>query len=123
VGTAATGLQLLLYTGLRLVWGPLSANLLAMLVSTLAGIELNRRLTFGARGRARLLRQYAGSVAVFLVGLALSSAGLALITELDPGAARRTELLTLLTVAVLVGLIRFFLLREWVFPRREPVNE
>jgi putative flippase GtrA len=116
VGTAATGLPVGLYLPLRVEVGPLTANLLAMAVSTLASIEANRRLTFRRHGGRGVVRQYVGSVAVFLLGVLLASGTLGLLGALAPGAGRGAELVMLLAADAVVGLFRFVVLRGWVFP-------
>jgi hypothetical protein len=51
VGVASTVAHLLLYVLLRNVTGAIAANVVAMLVTTIANTAANRRLTFGVRGR------------------------------------------------------------------------
>src|SRR5690606_27131241 len=109
VGAASTLFHLLLYTALRPWTGAQAAN-------ALANTAANRRLTFGVRGRGGVLRHHLKSLAAFLVGLALTSGSLALLHRAAPGAAPGAELLTLVLAGLAATLLRFLLLRAWVFP-------
>ncbi|MGW4026105.1 glycosyltransferase family 2 protein, partial [Streptomyces sp. NPDC005009] len=57
-------------------------------------------------------------LAAFLVGLALTSGSLAVLHRAAPGAGPRVELLTLVAANLAATLLRFLLLRAWVFPGR-----
>ncbi|CAL9611317.1 glycosyltransferase [Streptomyces sp. enrichment culture] len=116
VGAASTVFHLLLYTVLRPWTGAQAANALALLASTLANTAANRRLTFGVRGRGGALRHHLKGLAAFLVGLALTGGSLALLHRAVPGAAPGAELLTLVAAGLAATLLRFLLLRAWVFP-------
>lgn len=122
VGTAATALQAALYLPLRSALDPLSANLVAMVISTVVSIEGNRRLTFGRHAHRGLARQYAGSIAVFLLGLALGSLLLGLLGRCVPGAGTGVELAVLIGTDAVVGLVKFAALRAWVFPADRPAR-
>src|SRR5690606_19367582 len=63
-----------------------------------------------------VLRHHLKSLAAFLVGLALTSGSLALLHRAAPGAAPGAELLTLVLAGLAATLLRFLLLRAWVFP-------
>ncbi|MEU3949742.1 bifunctional glycosyltransferase family 2/GtrA family protein [Streptomyces sp. NPDC029526] len=116
VGAASTVFHLLLFTLLRPWTGAQAANALALLAGTLANTAANRRLTFGVRGRGGVLSHHLKGLAAFLVGLALTSGSLALLHRAAPGAAPGTELVTLVLAGLAATLLRFLLLRAWVFP-------
>ncbi|MFF7853360.1 glycosyltransferase [Streptomyces sp. NPDC007904] len=116
VGVASTLFYLLLYTALRPAAGAQAANALALLASAVANTAANRRLTFGVRGRGGVLRHQLKGLAAFLVGLALTSGSLAVLHRTAPGADPRVELLTLILANLAATLLRFLLLRAWVFP-------
>ncbi|CAL9643613.1 bifunctional glycosyltransferase family 2/GtrA family protein [Streptomyces sp. Tu 3180] len=116
VGVASTLFYLLLYTGLRPAAGAQAANALALLISAVANTAANRRLTFGVRGRRGVLRHQLKGMAAFLVGLALTSGSLAVLHRTAPDADPRVELLTLVLANLAATLLRFLLLRAWVFP-------
>ncbi|MEY9484665.1 putative flippase GtrA [Streptomyces calvus] len=116
VGVASTLFYLLLYSLLRPAAGAQAANALALLASAVANTAANRRLTFGVRGRAGVLRHQLKGLAAFLVGLALTSGSLAVLHRTAPGAGPRVELVTLVAANLAATLLRFLLLRAWVFP-------
>ncbi|MFF4258778.1 glycosyltransferase [Streptomyces sp. NPDC001663] len=118
VGAVSTIGYVLLYALLRPAAGPQPANALALLTCALANTAANRRLTFGLRGRGGALRHQAKGLLVFVVGLALTSGSLAALHHLAPGAARSTEVGVLVAANLAATLVRFLLLRAWVFPNR-----
>jgi putative flippase GtrA len=116
VGAVSTIAYLALFLLLRGSAGAFGANLLALAITAVGNTAANRRLTFGFRGRDRAARHYGEGLAVFALGLALSTGALALV----PSAAGASVQLTALVGAnVVTTLLRFVLLRTWVFsPRR-----
>ncbi|MFI6654716.1 glycosyltransferase [Streptomyces sp. NPDC050523] len=116
VGAVSTLGYVLLYAALRPATGPQAANAAALLLCALANTAANRRLTFGLRGRGGALRHHAKGLLVFGVGLALTSGSLAALHHLTPGAARSTEIGVLVAANLAATLLRFLLLRAWVFP-------
>ncbi|MFJ5060333.1 glycosyltransferase [Streptomyces nigra] len=115
VGAVSTLGYVLLYALLRPAAGPQAANAVALLLCALANTAANRRLTFGVRGRDGALRHQAKGLLVFLVGLALTSGSLAVLHGVAPDAARATELVVLVAANLGATLLRFLLLRVWVF--------
>lgn len=120
---AVGGLSTLLYLGLyslfRLGVGPQLANAGALLVSALANTAANRRLTFGVRGRDRVLRHQAQGLVVFAIGLALTSGSLAALDAAGGDSSHGTELAVLVAANLAATVLRFLLFRAWVFPDRE----
>ncbi|MFI6322628.1 glycosyltransferase [Nonomuraea sp. NPDC050556] len=117
VGVISTVAYLLLYSLLRLLMPALAANALALLVTAVANTAANRRFTFGVTGTSGALRQQFEGLIAFLVGLALTTGGLALVPS---GATHGVELLAVVVANALATLVRFLLLRAWVFnPRRK----
>jgi putative flippase GtrA len=117
IGIASTLAYVALFLLLRPI-GAQGANLVALLVTAVANTAANRRFTFGVRGRAGVARhQFEGSV-VFAIGLGLTSGALALLHMLgEPD--RIVELLVLIAANLMATVVRFVLLRGWVFhPRR-----
>ncbi|MFI5817249.1 glycosyltransferase [Streptomyces sp. NPDC051643] len=115
VGVASTIGYVLLYVALRPVTGPQGANAWALLLCAVASTTANRRLTFGPRGRGGALRQQAKGLAVFGLGLALTSGSLAALHRWAPGPGRPTEAVVLVVANLVATLLRFLLLRVWVF--------
>ncbi|KZB83567.1 bifunctional glycosyltransferase family 2/GtrA family protein [Amycolatopsis regifaucium] len=123
VGVASTVAYLVLFLLLRTFTGAQAANLVALLVTAIGNTALNRRVTFGIRGREGAgLHQFQGLI-VFGLGLGLTSGVLALLhTMTTPGLPLEITALVLANLAAIV--LRFLLLRGWVFrSRRQPATE
>ncbi|MEU6343970.1 bifunctional glycosyltransferase family 2/GtrA family protein [Streptomyces sp. NPDC046977] len=118
VGVVSTAGYLLLYAALRPAAGPQAANALALLVCAVANTAANCRLTFGVRGRAGAARHHVRGLVAFLIGLALTSGALAALHHAAPGAGHRVETGALVAANLAATLLRFLLLRSWVFPGR-----
>jgi putative flippase GtrA len=123
VGILSTLAYLVLFLVLRLGMGAQAANFLALGITAVANTAANRRLTFGVRGRERAGRHQLEGLVVFGLGLALTSGSLALLNSLtEPGRVLELSVLVLANLAATV--LRFVLLRGWVFnPRRAAVKE
>lgn len=115
VGALSTLFYLLLYSGFRTFAGSQVANALALLVSAVANTAANRRLTFGVRGRDRAMRHQAQGLVVFGIGLALTSGSLAALGAASGDPAHSTELAVLIAANLAATVLRFLLLRAWVF--------
>ncbi|MGV2917472.1 glycosyltransferase [Streptomyces alfalfae] len=118
VGVLSTLFYLLLYSGFRTFTGAQAANAFALLVSAVANTAANRRLTFGVRGRDRAVRHQAQGLVVFAIGLALTSGSLAALGAASGDPAHSTELAVLVAANLAATVLRFLLLRAWVFPDR-----
>ncbi|MEU4327061.1 bifunctional glycosyltransferase family 2/GtrA family protein [Nonomuraea dietziae] len=119
IGIVSTLSYLLLYSLLRLVAPAYAANAVALFVTAVANTAANRRFTFGVKGSAGAIRHQVEGLIAFLVGLALTTGGLAL---LPSGAPHWVELVAVIVANGLATLVRFLLLRVWVFnpDRRSP---
>jgi putative flippase GtrA len=117
VGVASTLAYLLLFVLLRDATGAQAANLLALLLTAVANTAANRRLTFGLRGRGGAAGQQLRGLAVFGLGLALTGGSLALLHAAVASPARPLELAVLVAANLTAALLRFLLLRGWVFGR------
>ncbi|CAM5630717.1 glycosyl transferase [Streptomyces spiroverticillatus] len=115
VGVLSTLLYLGLYAAARTVADPQLANAAALLVSALANTAANRRLTFRVRGRRRAVRQQAQGLVVFAIGLALTSGSLAALAAAGTPSVH-SELAVLVAANLAATVLRFLLLRAWVFP-------
>jgi len=117
VGVASTLAYVLLYLLLRPGLGAQPANLVALLLTAVGNTAANRRLAFGVSGRTGAARHQAQGLAVFALGLALTSGSLALLhAAVQPGAAPLPVELGVLAAANLAAtVLRFLLLRTWVF--------
>jgi len=120
IGAVSTLAYLLLYLVLRQGIGPQQANALALLVTAIANTAANRRLTFGVRGPDGALRHHLQGLGVFAAALAVTSVSLAALHALVPSPSRVTELSVLVLANLAATLLRFVLLRGWVFRARTP---
>ncbi len=120
IGVASTLAYLILFLLLRGVAGAQAANLLALLLTAVANTAANRRLTFGVRGRTRAGRHQLEGLVVFGLGLGLTSGSLAALNALANHPGRLLELGVLVGANLTATVLRFLLLRAWVFhPRRQ----
>lgn len=120
IGVISTLAYLVLFWLLRDALGAQGANLVALLVTAVANTAANRRFTFGVRGRRRVTRHQFEGLVVFGIGLGLTSGSLALLHMIaGPHVAPLIELAVLVFANLLSTLVRFVLLRLWVFhPKR-----
>jgi putative flippase GtrA len=119
VGVVSTMAYLVLFTLLRNGLGAQGANFVALGLTAVGNTAANRRFTFGVRGRHRVARHQFEGLVVFLLGLGLTSGALAVLHALTaPG--RGFELAVLVLANLAATVLRFLLLRGWVFhPRRQ----
>ncbi len=118
VGAASTVAYALLYLLFQLVAAPQVANFAALLVTAIANTGANRRVTFGVRGREGLLGHHIRGLIVFGLAWSLTAGSLVLMQILSPDAGATAQL-AVLTIANLVAtVLRFVLLRAWVFRQR-----
>jgi putative flippase GtrA len=115
---ASTVAYLLLFVVLRALTGAQAANLVALLATALANTAANRRFTFGVTGSTDAVRHQGQGLVVFALGLALTSGSLALLHALTPAPGRLVEVGVLVTANLAATLLRFLLLRAWVFRGR-----
>jgi putative flippase GtrA len=123
IGMLSTLAYLAIFVLLRGSVGAQAANLSALLLTAVANTAANRRITFGVRGAAGAARAQFQGLVVFALGLGLTSGSLAVLHAVDPVPARSTELLLLVAANAAATLLRFLLLRGWVFrTRRTPAH-
>jgi putative flippase GtrA len=118
IGVASTLAYLVLFLACRAPLGAQGANLVALLVTAVANTAANRRLTFGITGRAKAGRHQLQGLGVFGLGLALTAGALAGLHALHPAPDRGLELTVLVAANLAATLLRFVLLRGWVFRSR-----
>lgn len=107
----------MLFLALRPI-GAQGANLAALLLTAIANTTANRRFTFGLRGRTNVGRHQFEGLVVFVIGLALTSGALTVLNTLGQP-SRMVELAVLSLANLMATVLRFVLLRGWVFhPRR-----
>ncbi len=113
VGVVSTLAYLVLFSALRGSTGAQTANLIALAMTAVANTAVNRRFTFQVRHGSPLRHQLQG-FGVFLLALAVTSGSLALVAALT-ASTHRIELVAVLLANALATLLRFVLLRAWVF--------
>jgi putative flippase GtrA len=121
IGGALTLAYLVLYLALRDVLGPQPANYLAWALTAIADTAANRRLTFSVADRVGQARAQLEGLLVFALGLALTSAAVAVLETFVGSPGRVLELGVLGGANVAAGVLRFELLRRWVFGERRGV--
>lgn len=120
VGLVSTVLHLGLFAVLRLgVESAQAANLVALALATLANTAMNRRWTFGVRGRERAARQQAQALVVFGLTLLMTSGSLAVLGGWAPGAPAWVQTGVLALATAVSTVVRFVAMRRWIF--RGPV--
>jgi putative flippase GtrA len=115
VGVASTVAYVLLFLLLRGAIGAQGANAVSLLVTAVANTAVNRRVTFGIRGRAQAGRHQVRGLIAFGIGLALTSGALAVLHHADARPGRVTEVSVLVAANLLATIVRFGLYRSWVF--------
>jgi putative flippase GtrA len=115
VGAASTAAYVLLYLLFRGAMTAQTANAASLLVTAIANTAVNRRFTFGIRGRAHAARHQARGLIAFGIGLAVTSGALTALHAATPQPARATEVAALIAANLAATAIRFALYRGWVF--------
>ncbi len=114
VGVLSTLVYLVLFLVLRGPLGAQAANAASLVVCTVANTAAHRRVTFAERGSPSWRTWIAGTAAVLATSLAFTSAALAVADALDPTSVA-LEVAVLLVATALAALVRFVLLRAWIF--------
>ena len=115
VGAICSVAYVLLYLLLRGSLGAQAANALSLLATAIANTALNRRVTFGIRGRRHAARHQVRGLIAFGVGLALTSSGLAVLHAASASPSRTAEVAVLILANLAATVVRFALYRRWVF--------
>jgi glycosyltransferase involved in cell wall biosynthesis len=118
VGLVSTLAFALLYLILQGPFGAQEANFLALLMTAVGNTAANRRFTFGVIGPDRLFVQQFQGFIVFLLAWGITSSALLLLHSISVHAGPSAELLTLTAANIFATLMRFALLRVWVFRQR-----
>jgi putative flippase GtrA len=118
VGALSTLAYLVLYLLARPALGAQWANATALLLTAIANTAANRRFTFGVSGPQDAGRHQLQGLAVFGLGLALTSGTLAALQTIAAAPPRLVEMGALVGANLLATVLRFVLLRAWVFGRR-----
>jgi len=115
IGIVSTFAYLALYAALRTGLDAQVANALALLATAIANTAANRRFTFAVRGKTYAVRHQAQGLVVFALALGLTSGSLAALQAAAVHPSRAAELAVLTVSNLLATVLRFALLRMWVF--------
>ncbi|GAB3584334.1 bifunctional glycosyltransferase family 2/GtrA family protein [Leifsonia lichenia] len=115
VGVLSTAAYAVLYLLLQGVFPAQLANFAALLITTVANTWANRRFTFGVKGRSGAVRHQFQGLIVFAVAWGMTAGSLAVLHLTAPTAGARAELIVLTAANLAATLVRFVLLRLWVF--------
>jgi putative flippase GtrA len=118
VGLASTLAYAALFLRLRGGVGAAGANALALALTAVGNTAANRRLTFGVRGRAGLVRHHFRGAVVFALALALTNGALLVLHGLSPAPPRAVELTVLVVASLAATVTRYFAMQTWVFAQR-----
>ncbi|PPK97500.1 GtrA-like protein [Kineococcus xinjiangensis] len=116
VGAVTTGAYLVLLFALEPYLGSYPANILSVLITSVANTAWNRSLSFGVHGNDDVGRHHLQGLFTCLLSMALTSACIALLA-----AAGTTDTAVRSVVLVVAnagaGILHFLLLKVWVFGR------
>ena len=115
VGIASTIAYVVLFLIARTAMSAAWANALALLITAIGNTAVNRSITFGVRGRTARVQHQLQGLAVFGIGLALSTGALAVMHAVAPHAGRSIEVSALVLANLAATILRFLLFRSWVF--------
>jgi putative flippase GtrA len=115
IGVMSTITYLVLYLLLRTALPAQLSNAVALLTTAVANTAANRHYTFGIRGGARAATHQLQGLAVFIAALTLTSGSLAVVHAVTAHPARSVEVTALVAANLAATLLRFVLLRNWVF--------
>ena len=120
IGVVSTCAYALLFVALAGSLGSVGASAIALSVTAVANTAANRRLTFGVRGRAGLVRQHLAGLMVFGVALALTTGTLAALHLLDAHPSRVLEASAVVAANLGATVTRYVALSAWVFDAPQP---
>jgi putative flippase GtrA len=108
---------LVLYAALRTATDAQPANMIALLLTAVANTAANRRLTFGITGPRDLVKHQLQGLIAFGLALVLTGGSLAVLHVLAPSPRRTVELAVLVAANLGATVLRFLLLRAWLYHR------
>jgi len=118
VGAASTLAYAVLFWALREVLPAAASNVIALAATAVANTAANRRLTFGIRGRERLLGDHAGGLLALAAALVFTNGAIVAIGLFAPGASRVAEIAVLTAANAIATGVRFLVLRTVLFHMR-----
>jgi putative flippase GtrA len=116
-GAMTTVLQELIFLAARPVIDSVAANILAIALTTLANTEFHRRVTF-AHMRASSAKLHLQSLGTFVFYAGYGSVVLVLLQAIVESPSATLEAVVLAVASTVGGVLRFVVLRWWVFTTR-----
>lgn len=113
-GAVTTGLQELLFLAARPLLGSVTANVVAIAITTLGNTEFHRRFTF-AHMHTSAVRLHLQSLGSFVFYAGYGSVVLVSLQAIVGSPSATLEAVVLAATSALGGLLRFVVLRWWVF--------
>jgi glycosyltransferase involved in cell wall biosynthesis len=121
IGVVSMISYILLYLLFRITMNAQAANVVSLLLTTIANTTAHRRVTFGIRGHSHIVQDQLQGAIAFAAGLALTAVTLAALHAVAPRPPRIAELAVLIAASLAASVARFVLYRSWVFrPRQAP---
>jgi putative flippase GtrA len=111
IGVVSTLAYVALYALLRPFVSAGTANVIALVATAIGNTAANRRLTFSIRDRAGMARDHAAGLVALGAALVITSASLAMLNVVAPGAPHAIEVVILVAANATATLVRFLLLR------------
>jgi putative flippase GtrA len=115
IGAISTAAYGLLYVMLRGALGAFEANAASLALTAVANTAANRRFTFGLRGPCRALRHQLQGLLVFGCGLAVTSGTIWALRAVRGDGHPLVEVVALTAANLFVTVMRFVLMRSWIF--------
>jgi putative flippase GtrA len=115
IGAGSTVLHLGLLAVLTSALGAQVANLVGLVVSTVANTAANRAWTFQIRGTDLMGRQHLQALVVFAITWACSSLALELLAVALPQTSTLTTVVVVGAANAVSTVVRFTTMRSWIF--------
>lgn len=117
VAVICTVTSMAMFAGMRPFLGTQLANGISLVLCSVLNTELNRRVSFGIRGKKMWWSDQRRGLWVMLLALGLTSGSLWLLHALDTDASVMAELVIITIANVVAAVTRFLMLRYWIFRR------
>jgi glycosyltransferase involved in cell wall biosynthesis len=117
IGVASTIAYAVIYALLRVFATSAVANVLALVITSVANTAANRRFTFGVRAGRGLWQDQLAGMGALGVAIAITTAAIAVLHVTAPHAGVAAEIALLTGANAAATITRFYLLRVW-FERR-----
>jgi putative flippase GtrA len=115
IGVLSTIAFAALYWVLQPGLGAQTANFVALLLTAIGNTALNRRFTFGVRGRGGAGRHQVQGLVVFGMAWAITAGSLVGLHAVDQHPGGHVEVLVLTGANLVATVVRFALFKSWVF--------